>query len=176
MIFVWHCFLSTRIALGTDTSFIEDITRCWKVSIKIWEKGSRKSSDKHVCCNMARIICSHSNRKLTLGSVWYMEALGTLGAPSQVYFTGKYKHCNVQGCSWGEASSCESVHWARHISSDGIWHLDKRGLGVPPPHYLTPLTAHSICNLQCFTKHTALQRREHDCTRKCIWCGGEWRR
>ena len=126
MIFVWHCFLSTRIALGTDTSFIEDITRCWKASIKIWEKGSRKSSDKHVCCNMARIICSHSNRKLTLGSVWYMEALGTLGAPSQVYFTGKYKHCNVQGCSWGEASSCESVHWARHISSDGIWHLDKR--------------------------------------------------
>ena len=159
MIFVWHCFLYARIALGADTSFIEDITRCWKVSIKIWGKGSRKSSDKHVCCNMARIICSHSNRKLTLGSVWYMEALGTLGAPSQVYFTGKYKHCNVQGCSWGEASSCESVHWARHISSDGIWHLDKRGRGVPPPHYLTPLTAESV-TVMLF--QTALH-----CTRNC---------
>ena len=55
--------------------------------------------------------------------------------------------CKAAVGSWGEASCCKSGHWARHIyKQDGIWHLDKRGLGVPPPHYLTPLTAHSICN------------------------------
>ena len=33
--------------------------------------------------------------------------------------------------------------WAlgRAYKQDGIWHLYKRGLGVPPPHYLTPVTA-----------------------------------
>ena len=29
----------------------------------------------------------------------------------------------------------------RAYKQDGIWHLYKRGLGVPPPHYLTPVTA-----------------------------------
>ena len=96
---------------------------------------------------------------LAVYNTWKKTALGRLGVPSQVYFTEKYKHCNVQGSSWGEASSCESVHWARHISSDGIWHLDKRGRGVPPPHYLTPLTAESVTAMLF---QTALH-----CTRNC---------